>query len=70
MHPQSKVLEESTLFDDKLLVKTMIILGDTSLTSTFKEWFSTKKKHVFIDGQLHVIFVGGEILRLLVAKGV
>jgi hypothetical protein len=70
MHPQLKVLEEFTLFDDKFLMKNMIIPGDTPFTSTFKEWFSTKKKHVFIDGQLHVIFVGGNILKLLVAKGV
>ncbi|KAF5725736.1 hypothetical protein HS088_TW23G00464 [Tripterygium wilfordii] len=61
--------------EDSFLLNSVVVPGATinNLSSTFdavpNDWFTTKKKQVFIDSGIKIIFVGSPILGRLVKDG-
>ncbi|OVA16446.1 MSP domain [Macleaya cordata] len=76
MLPPSSTLPDSfPRSDDSFLLHSVVVPGATikDSSSTFdsvpNDWFTTKKKQVFIDSGIKVIFVGSPILAQLVSNG-
>ncbi|XP_068636254.1 protein VAPYRIN-like [Aristolochia californica] len=75
MPPGSTVPDRGLHSDDSFLLHSVVVPGaavkDPSSTfdSVPNDWFTTKKKQVFIDSGIKIIFVGSPILAELVAEG-
>ncbi|XP_077247248.1 protein VAPYRIN-like [Tasmannia lanceolata] len=74
--PHSSTLPDSfPNSDDSFLLHSVVVPGaavkDPSSTfdSVPSDWFTTKKKQVFIDSGIKIIFVGSAVLAQLVADG-
>ncbi|KAJ8630875.1 hypothetical protein MRB53_024198 [Persea americana] len=61
--------------DDSFLLHSVVVPGaavkdpSSTLDSVPNDWFTTKKKQVFIDSGIKILFVGSAILSRLVAEG-
>ncbi|KAF9592275.1 hypothetical protein IFM89_013501 [Coptis chinensis] len=73
--PGSTVPESFPHSDDSFLLHSVVVPGAAikDPSSTFdtipSDWFTTKKKQVFIDSALKIIFVGSPILSHLITEG-
>lgn len=67
--PQAELPDFVPYSQDKFVVKSVVVPGGKENEIVCPEWFTAKKKQVFSDHGMKVIFVGGAILRKLVAKG-
>ncbi|KAJ7554440.1 hypothetical protein O6H91_06G140500 [Diphasiastrum complanatum] len=65
---RSELPEDYPFTSDKLIVKSVLVPGDSAHQDCISsEWFSSKKKQVFTDAGLKIMMVGGGILRSLVS---
>lgn len=73
MPPSSTLPELVPPSDDSFLLHSVVVPGaafkDPSSTLDRNDWFTTKKKQVFIDSGIKILFVGSLILARLVADG-
>ncbi|KAK1404603.1 MSP domain-containing protein [Heracleum sosnowskyi] len=74
-HQHSVVPESFPYCDDSFLLHSVVVPGAAvkKSTSTFdtipNEWFTSRKKQVFIDSAIKVMFVGSPVLTQLVING-
>ncbi|BBN18397.1 hypothetical protein MPTK1_8g02160 [Marchantia polymorpha subsp. ruderalis] len=66
---QSEMPEHFPRSKDKFLVKSAMAPGGGLTERVPNEWFASRKKHVFLDAKLRVVYSGAFILRHLVARG-
>ncbi|XP_068650583.1 protein VAPYRIN-like [Aristolochia californica] len=75
MPPGSTVPDSGPHSDDSFLLHSVVLPGaavkepSSTFDSVPNDWFTTKKKQVFIDSGIKIIFVGSPILAELVAQG-
>ncbi|KAK6942468.1 Ankyrin repeat [Dillenia turbinata] len=75
LSPHSMLPDSFPQSDDSFLLHSVVVPGAAvkDRKSTFdsipNDWFTTKKKQVFIDSGLKIMFVGGPILAHLVTDG-
>lgn len=74
--PMSSTLPDSLPYcDDSFLLHSVVVPGAAlkNPSSTYdtvpNDWFTTKKKQVFIDSGIKIMFVGSPVLAQLVANG-
>ncbi|XP_009791485.1 protein VAPYRIN-like [Nicotiana sylvestris] len=73
--PNTNLPESIPRCDDSFLLHSVVAPGaavkgsSSTLDSVPIDWFTTKKKHVFIDSAIKVMFVGSSVLCYLVRKG-
>ncbi|KAL2609562.1 hypothetical protein R1flu_028135 [Riccia fluitans] len=67
--PQNELPEFFPCSKDKFLIKSAMAPGGFSTERIPGEWFASRKKHVFLDAKLRVVFSGAFLLRHLVARG-
>ncbi|CAK9180248.1 unnamed protein product, partial [Ilex paraguariensis] len=73
--PNSNLPESFPYSDDSFLLHSVVVPGAAvkDPSSTFDsvpiDWFTTKKKQVFIDSGIKIMFVGSPVLAQLVASG-
>ncbi|KAI5659609.1 hypothetical protein M9H77_28402 [Catharanthus roseus] len=76
-NPQNSILPESFPYsDDSFLLHSVVAPGaafnkdpSTTYDSVPNDWFTTKKKQVFIDSGIKIMFIGSIVLCQLVLKG-
>lgn len=69
LSPQMELPESVPYSQDKFLVKSVVVPGGKDNEPVSLDWFTARRKQVFSDHGMRVIFIGGGILRKLVANG-
>lgn len=73
--PSSSLPESFPYSDDSFLLHSVVAPGaavkdpSSTLDSVPNDWFTTKKKQVFIDSGIKIMFVGSQVLAQLVSNG-
>jgi ankyrin repeat protein len=67
--PQEQLPDVFPRSNDKFLVKSAMAPGGSIAERVPPEWFASRKKHMFLDAKLTVVYMGPFLLRHLVAKG-
>ncbi|XP_022934257.1 uncharacterized protein LOC111441474 [Cucurbita moschata] len=69
--PGSDLPDSFPYSDDSFLLHSVVVPGAViSFDSVPSDWFTTRKKQVFIDSGIKVMFVGSAVVTRLVAEGV
>ncbi|KAI5061598.1 hypothetical protein GOP47_0024103 [Adiantum capillus-veneris] len=68
-YPLTELPNSLPYCSDKFVVKSVVVPGGKDNEVVSPEWFTAKKKQVFSDHGLRLIFIGGGIVRKLVANG-
>ncbi|MCO5575501.1 hypothetical protein L7F22_029302 [Adiantum nelumboides] len=69
MAAQSSFSDSLPYTQDKIYVKSLMVPTGEASHAELEKWFSTRKKHVFLDATLRVIFTGKYILWRLATNG-
>lgn len=74
LKPRKDLPEEFPRSKDRFLIKTALapdckMDGNDFPDKVPNDWFASRKKQVFVDAKLKVVYIGGFLLRHLVAKG-
>ncbi|KAL3699192.1 hypothetical protein R1sor_017214 [Riccia sorocarpa] len=67
--PQDELPESFPCTRENFFIKSAMAPGGFATERIPAEWFSVRKKHVFLDAKLRVVFSGAFLLRHLVARG-
>lgn len=69
MAPQNTLPDNFPYSLDKFFVRSLLIPTGKATQAELNLWFSTRKKHVFNDATLKVVFTGNQILCRLAVSG-
>ncbi|KAH9292452.1 hypothetical protein KI387_042362 [Taxus chinensis] len=69
MQPQGQLPEVFPHSDDQFVIQSVVVPGGKETETVSLDWFTARKKQVFEDSALKVMFTGGSILTKLVADG-
>lgn len=69
MAAQSSLPEDLPYSNDKIYVKSLMVPTGKATRAELDKWFSTRKKHVFSDATLKIVFTGNHVLWRLAVDG-
>lgn len=69
LNPQTELPAAVPRSHDKFTVKSVVVPGGSVNETVSLDWFTAKKKQVYSDHGMRVVFIGGGILRKLVEEG-